>query len=86
MDKFWDILDKRLKLCYDALMVRHKSLKGTKSDVAEFLMHNDMLVYIVVFDKDCFQVSKKLIADITEYIDENYVETHRNRTKTQAVR
>ena len=45
-----------------------------------------MLVYIVVFDKDCFQVSKKLIADITEYIDENYVETHRNRTKTQAVR
>lgn len=30
----------------------------------------------MVFDKDCFQVSKKLIADITEYIDEYYVETH----------
>ena len=37
MNKFWDILDKRLKLCYDALMIRHKSLKGTKSDVAPIL-------------------------------------------------
>ena len=47
-----------------------------KNGIGKFLLGHDMLVYIVVFDKDCFQVSKKLIADITEYIAEYYVETH----------
>lgn len=37
MDKFWNILDERLNLCYEALMTRHNSLKGTKSDVAPIL-------------------------------------------------
>ena len=35
-----------------------------------------MLVYIVVYDKAAFQVSKKLIKNITEYIDECYVKAH----------
>lgn len=33
-DTFWDILDERLELCKEALMVRHKLLLGTKSDVS----------------------------------------------------
>lgn len=37
MEKFWRILDERLKLCYRALMTRHNSLKGTISDVAPIL-------------------------------------------------
>lgn len=37
MNKFWSILDERLNLCYRALMIRHNSLKGTKSDVAPIL-------------------------------------------------
>lgn len=36
-DKFWNILNERLELCYRALMVRHNTLKGTKSDVAPIL-------------------------------------------------
>lgn len=36
-NKFWKILDERLELCYRALMVRHNSLKGVKSDVAPIL-------------------------------------------------
>nr|DAO94733.1 MAG TPA: anaerobic ribonucleoside triphosphate reductase [Caudoviricetes sp.] len=36
-DKFWKIFDERLELCYRALMTRHNSLKGTKSDVAPIL-------------------------------------------------
>ena len=36
-DKFWKIFDERLELCYRALMIRHNSLKGTKSDVAPIL-------------------------------------------------
>ena len=34
MDKFWEILDERLELCREALMVRHNLLKGVISDVS----------------------------------------------------
>ncbi len=34
MEKFWNILDERLSLCREALMLRHESLKGTLSDVS----------------------------------------------------
>ncbi len=42
-DKFWQILDERLKLCYRALMARHKRLLGTPSDVAPILWQNGAL-------------------------------------------
>ena len=41
--KFWKILDERLKLCYRALMCRHKRLLGTPSDVAPILWQNGTL-------------------------------------------
>lgn len=34
MDKFWNILDERLELCKEALMVRHNFLLGTSSDIS----------------------------------------------------
>lgn len=34
---FWKIFDERLELCYQALMERHKRLKGTLSDAAPIL-------------------------------------------------
>lgn len=34
MDKFWDILDERLKLCYQALMLRHERLEGTSTTIS----------------------------------------------------
>ncbi len=37
MDKFWQIFDDRLELCYRALMCRHQRLKGTLSDAAPIL-------------------------------------------------
>ena len=42
-DKFWDIFDERLDLCYRALMCRHNRLKGTVSDVAPILWQNGAL-------------------------------------------
>ncbi len=33
-EKFWEIFDERLELCYEALMCRHKALEGTTSDVS----------------------------------------------------
>jgi len=35
--KFWQILEERLELCFEALMCRHNRLKGTTSDVAPIL-------------------------------------------------
>ena len=32
--KFWEILEERLKLCYEALMCRHNALMGVTSDVS----------------------------------------------------
>ncbi len=55
---------------------KEQALQIAVSEICKFLMKNDILVYIVVFDKDCFQISKRLIHDITEYIDECYVEAH----------
>ena len=36
-EKFWEIFDQRLELCYRALMCRHNRLKGTLSDAAPIL-------------------------------------------------
>ena len=43
MDKFWQIFDERLELCRRALMLRHKRLLGTPSDVAPILWQNGAL-------------------------------------------
>ncbi len=40
---------------------------------------------IVVFDKDGFRVSKKLVRDIAEYIDEHYVETHYSENRSRGL-
>lgn len=43
MNKFWEIFDERLDMCYRALMCRHKRLLGTPSDVAPILWQNGAL-------------------------------------------
>ncbi len=34
MEKFWQLLEERLSLCFEALMCRHRALEGTLSDVS----------------------------------------------------
>lgn len=36
-EKFWEILNERMELCHKALQLRHKRLRGVKSDVAPIL-------------------------------------------------
>lgn len=43
MEKFWQIFDERLNLCYRALMCRHNRLKGTLSDAAPILWQHGAL-------------------------------------------
>ena len=40
MDVFWEELEKRLSLCFKALMCRHKALEGTVSNVSEIHWQN----------------------------------------------
>jgi hypothetical protein len=44
--------------------------------IGEFLSRNDMMVYLVVFDKYSFKISESLFATIERYIDDNYVDEH----------
>ena len=41
--KFWELMKERTDLCYRALMVRHKTLLGTKSDAAPILWQHGAL-------------------------------------------
>lgn len=60
-----------------------QALQVAVEAITSFLMEDDMLVYIVVFDKSSFQISEKLFTDIASYIDDKYVESHFifNRTR-----
>lgn len=51
----------------------NEAFKVAVDTVAEFLMHNDMLVYIVVYNKNALATGSKLFTDIAQYIDDNYV-------------
>ena len=43
IDKFWQIFNERLDLCYRALLCRHERLKGTLSDAAPILWQHGAL-------------------------------------------
>ncbi|MBQ8263171.1 MAG: O-acetyl-ADP-ribose deacetylase, partial [Oscillospiraceae bacterium] len=55
---------------------KDQALRVAVDTVGEFLMENDMTVYIVIFDRAAYQISGKLFADIAEYIDDHYVDKH----------
>ena len=55
---------------------KDQALRVAVDTIGEFLMENDMTVYIVIFDRAAYQISGKLFADIAEYIDDHYVEKH----------
>ena len=55
---------------------KDQALKVAMDVIRDFLFENEMMVYIVIFDKAAYQISEKLFADIAEYIDDNYVDAH----------
>ena len=70
---------------------KDRALRIAIDTITEFLTDNDMLVYIVIFDKESFKISSKLIGDIRRYIDDNYAAEHsdaefESRRREQAYR
>lgn len=53
---------------------RKDALRIAIDVITDFLLYNDMLVYLVIFDKDSFEISEKLVSDIESFIDDNYVD------------
>ena len=53
---------------------KDQALKVAIDVISDFLLENEMKVYIVIFDKAAYKISEKLFSDIAEYIDDNYVD------------
>lgn len=60
--------------------------------ISGFLMEHEMMVYLVVFHREAYQLSEKLFRGVKSYIDEHYVdeklrsEVRNRRTQFMAVR
>jgi O-acetyl-ADP-ribose deacetylase (regulator of RNase III) len=50
-----------------------KALQVAISAFSEFLLENEMQIYLVVFSKDSVQLSEKLVQHVSSYIDEHYI-------------
>lgn len=65
---------------------KDQALRVAVDTIGEFLMENDMKVYIVVFRKSSALIAGKLFADIAEYIDDRYVEEHTDDSRERMCR
>lgn len=54
---------------------KDRVLKIAVDAISDFLFENEMLVYLVIFDKTAYSISGKLFSDITSFIDDAYVES-----------
>ena len=55
---------------------KDQALRVAVDTIGAFLLHNDMTVYLVIFDRAAYQIGNKLFADIAAYIDDHYVDAH----------
>lgn len=55
------------------------ALQTAVSAISEFLMQNEMEVYLVVFDKKSFELSEKLFSGVDAFINEQYVSEAKRR-------
>ena len=51
-------------------------LRVATNVIQEFLFENEMLVYLVVYDKKAFATTEKIFSDIQAFIDDVYVDEH----------
>lgn len=65
-----------------------EALRVAVDTCAEFLAENEsaMTVYIVIFDKDAFNIGEALFSNIKSFIDENYVGEMKKRDVRRSVR
>ena len=52
---------------------KEEALKVAIEVISDFLLENEMKVYVVVFERAAHTISARLFKEIAEYIDDNYV-------------
>ncbi len=53
---------------------KDEALKVATSVIGDFLLKNEMTVFLVVYDEGTFVLSEKLFSSIIQYIDDKYIE------------
>ena len=65
---------------------KDKALSVAVQTISEFLFHNEMTVYVVVYDKQSFEISKNLYENVSEYIADNYIDSKPREYRRQIMR
>ncbi len=52
---------------------KDKAMKIALDCFSEFLFEHDMLIYLVIFDKESTALGEKLFPNVAKYIDDNYI-------------
>ena len=63
---------------------KDKAMKVAVDTITDFLMENDMDIYLAIFDKAALSIGEKLFSDIKQYVDDNYVEKHSDHKRRTA--
>lgn len=58
-----------------------EALLIARETIIKYLEHNDLLIYLTVFNKDEFTLNQKLVGEIDSYIYQYYVEEHSHKNK-----
>lgn len=53
---------------------RDRALRVAADTIEDFLQREEMTVYLVVFDRESFDIGEKLFSDIAAYIDDHYAD------------
>jgi transcriptional regulator with XRE-family HTH domain len=55
---------------------KDRALTVAINTIGEFLLFNEMTIYLVVYDRKAYQLSEELYISVEAYIDDNYIDEH----------
>ena len=62
---------------------KDQALRVAVEVIGQFLAENDMTIYLVIFDRTAYQIGSQLFSDISQYIDDHYVDAHTDIRREQ---
>ncbi len=65
---------------------KDQAIRVAMDTITDFLTENEMTVYLVIFDRGAFQISRKLLSNVQSYIDDHYVQLHEDSHGYQVCR
>ena len=63
-----------------------QALRVAVEQIGKFLLDNEMMVYLVIFDRKTYEIGDKLYSAIKSYIDDQYVDEHSDSLSLQRAR